>query len=55
MEGIRPRDSRVGDKVPEFSLLNQWGEPVASSDYVGKPWAIYPQKTVPTILTALKA
>jgi peroxiredoxin Q/BCP len=44
---------KVGDKVPEFSLLNQSGEPVASSDYVGKPWAIYfyPKASTPGCTT----
>lgn len=32
---------KIGDMVPEFSLLNQDGDAVSSSSLIGKPFVIY--------------
>jgi thioredoxin-dependent peroxiredoxin len=32
---------KVGDKAPEFELLNQDGEPVKLSDFAGRPVVLY--------------
>ena len=39
----------IGDKAPEFSLLNQDEEPVSLSDYLGKQVVIwfFPKASTP--------
>ncbi len=41
---------KVGDKLPEFEGLNQDGEPVTSSQLIGKKLVVffYPQANTPT-------
>lgn len=40
---------KVGDKIPEFSGQNQWGETVSSLDFAGKKMIIffYPKASTP--------
>ena len=41
---------KVGDQLPEFELLNQDGEPVKSSKFIGKKLVVffYPKANTPT-------
>ncbi|SFW26628.1 peroxiredoxin Q/BCP [Sinomicrobium oceani] len=40
---------KPGDKIPEFTVNDQDGSPVSSSDYLGKKWIIffYPKASTP--------
>ena len=39
--GCTTKELKVGDKAPEFGLLNQDGEMVHLSDFIGKKVALY--------------
>lgn len=38
---MKNKSIEVGDKIPSFSLLNQYGEQVSIDRFLGKPFVIY--------------
>ena len=40
---------KEGDKAPEFTSINEHGEPISSKDYLGKKWILffYPKDDTP--------
>lgn len=40
---------QVGDKVPDFTVMDQDGNPISNTDYAGKKWVVffYPKADTP--------
>ena len=40
---------QVGDKVPDFTVMDQNGNPISNADYTGKKWVVffYPKADTP--------
>ena len=40
---------QVGDKVPDFTVMDQDGNPISNTDYTGKKWVVffYPKADTP--------